>query len=83
MFITLSQPNFHAPAIAVESAFWQQVRPVRDPRRQTYAVTWEWDASDDGPTVTDEALLRVFNSQLDAFMKAYNTANSKLSAVRQ
>src|SRR5258705_9344950 len=22
--ITLSQPNFHAPAIAVESAFWQE-----------------------------------------------------------
>lgn len=88
LFITLSHPNSqsHAPAIEVESEFWQRVRPVRNPRKEVYAVTWEnsgtggFAKTDDGaPAMTDEAVRKVLNSQLDEFIKAYNTANLKLS----
>ena len=85
VLITLGhRPNFqmHAPAIAVESAFWQEVLHLRDPQKQTYAVTWESEASDGGP-ITDDAVRQVLNRQLDEFIKAYSAANSKLSAVRQ
>ena len=82
IFITLSRPNSDRHAIEVESAFWQQVRPVRDPRKETSAVTWESEASDGWP-ISDEAVLKVLNNQLDEFIKAYRAANSKLSAVRQ
>jgi len=78
MLITLSRPNSYRRAIEVESEFWQQVRPIRDPEKQMYAVTWESQGSDDG--VTDEALLRVITSQLEEFITAYSTANRKLSS---
>jgi hypothetical protein len=86
LFVTLSRPNVqtYAPPIVVEGDFWQHVRPVRDPRKQTYAVTWESHSAggfvktDDGaPAITDDAVRKVLNSQLDEFIKAYNTANPK------
>jgi len=78
LLITLSRPNSSRRAIEVESTFWQQVRPIRDPKKQTYAVTWESQGSDD--ELTDEGLLRVITSQLDRFIKSYSTANPKLSS---
>jgi hypothetical protein len=90
LFITLSRPNVRtqAPPIVVESDFWQRVRPIRDIGKEIYAVTWEshragsFAKSDDGaPVITEEAILKVLTSQLDEFIKAYNTANPKLSSV--
>jgi len=78
LFITLSRPNSYRRAIEVESTFWQQVRPIRDLKKQTYAVTWESQGSDD--ELTDEALLRVITSQLEEFIKSYSTANPRLSS---
>lgn len=75
LFITLSPPNSSAPPIEIESAFWQQVRPDRDPRKQIYAVTWESRDRNGGP-IADAAVLEVLNNQLDEFIKAYKAANS-------
>lgn len=72
--IKLNQTPFQSPAIDVRSNFWQRVHPIRDPRKFTYAVTWESRAID-GQPITDEAVLRVMNSQLDGFIKAYQAAN--------
>jgi hypothetical protein len=80
VLITLSRPNFHAPAIGVESEFFQRVRLVRDSRKHTDAVTWASRASDTWP-ITDEGVLGLFNRQLDEFIKAYKEANPKLSAT--
>ena len=88
IFISLSQPKFktHAPPIDVESNFWQQVRPIRNPKKQTYAVTWEshnsgdFGKTDDGASaLTNDAVLQVLNRQLDEFINAYSAANPKLS----
>jgi len=90
MFITLSQPNFttHAPPIGIESHFWQDVRPVRDPQKQTYAVTWESYSSGDfektadgSSAITHDAVLQVLNQQLDEFIKAYSAVNPKPSSA--
>lgn len=78
--ITLNPPNYYAPAIEIRSELWQRVRTVRDSRR-IYAVTWESLVSEGRPT-TDEALLRLMNSQLDEFIKAYTAANPKLSSAQ-
>ena len=75
--ITLGdQPNArkHAPPIAIESDLWQEVRHLRDLRKQTLAVTWESETSDGGP-ITDDAVRQVMDRQLDEFIKAYRAAN--------
>jgi len=77
--ITLGPPNYYAPAIEVRTEFWQQARTVRHSRR-IYTATWESRASEGGPT-TDEAVLRIMNSQLDEFINAYNAANPKVSSI--
>jgi len=76
----LSQSNSHAAAIEIEGEFWQQVRPLRDLKKQTYAVTWESHTNNGGP-ITDEAVLQVVSDQIDEFIKAYSAANPKPSAV--
>jgi hypothetical protein len=67
----------YEPAINVRSQFWQRVHPIRELRKYTYLPTWESRASD-GPTITEEALRKIVNSQLDQFIEAYKTANPKL-----
>jgi hypothetical protein len=79
LFITLSLPLSDRHAIEIESNFWQHVRPLRDPEKQTYAVTWE-SQGNDGPPITDAAVRGVLNSQLDEFIKAYTAANPKPAA---
>lgn len=79
LLITLSQPLSDRHAIEIESKFWQDVRPVRDPEKQTYAVTWE-SQGNDGPPIIDAAVRGVLNSQLDEFIKAYTAANPKPAA---
>ena len=73
--ITFSPPNSYAPPIEVKSQFWQRVLPVSDLRKQTYAVTWELQT--DGPAITDEALRRIVNSQVEQFIQTYKAANPK------
>ena len=80
VFITLSGANSMRAAIEIESKFWQRVRPVRDPRKDLDAVTWESKASDNGPN-TDDAVLQVMNSQLDEFIMAFIAANPKVAAA--
>ena len=80
IFITLSWANSWRSPIEIESKFWQRVLPVRDPRKDVYAVTWESRASDGGP-ITDDAVLHVMKSQLDEFIKAFLAANPKLASV--
>ena len=79
IFITLSGTNSWRSPIEIESKFWQRVRPVRDPRKDVYAVTWESRASDGGP-INDDAVLQVMNSQLDEFIKAFIAANPRLAS---
>jgi len=81
-WVKLAGPADYAPAIDVETKFWQKVRPVRDLRNDFHAVTWEADTIEPGP-ITDEAVLKALNRQLDEFISAYIAANPKVSAVRQ
>lgn len=79
--ITVGQPNFnHSPAIGVVSTFWQTVLLSRNPQKETYTETWKSRASE-GEPITEDAIVRVLNSQLDEFIKAYITANPKPTSV--
>lgn len=49
LYIKLSKPYPHGPVIEIESNFRQNVRPLRDPKTHTSAVTWESKTSDRGP----------------------------------
>src|ERR1051326_6445378 len=80
VFITLSRPSARFAPIAIESEFWQQVRPTRDPQKDLYAVTWESQAKESGP-ITDQAVLHSVPRQLDEFIKAYKEANPKFSVA--
>jgi hypothetical protein len=70
----------YAPAIEVRSQVWQRVQPIRELRKYTYLPTWESHASN-GPLITEEALRKIVNSQLDQFIEAYKAANPKPSSV--
>ena len=70
----------YAPAIDVRSQLWQRVQPIREPRKYTYVPTWESHAND-GPKITEEALRKIVNSQLDQFIEAYKAANPKFSSL--
>lgn len=75
--ITVGQPNLnHSPAIGVVSTFWQTVRLSRNPQKETYTETWKSRASE-GEPITEDAVLKSMNSQLDEFIRAYKTANPK------
>jgi len=85
IWVKLTPPNMRSwdPPIGVESSFSQWVRLVRDPKRQSEAVTWK--SQDSGPyaktdsgasVITDEAVLAVVNKQLDEFIKVFKTANA-------
>lgn len=76
----LNHPTSHAPAIEVEGEFWQQVRPLRDPKKEIRAVTWESQSGNGGP-ITDEAVLQVVSAQIDEFIKAYRAANPQASSA--
>jgi hypothetical protein len=80
IWIKLTPPNMKSwdPPISVESLFSQWVRLVRDPKKQSQAVTWKskdsgsYAKTDTGASViTDEAVLAVVNKQLDEFIKAF------------
>jgi hypothetical protein len=77
---TLNHPTSHAPAIEVQGKLWQQVRPLRDPKKDIRAVTWELQSGNDGP-VSDEAVLQVVSAQIDEFIKAYRAANPQPSSA--
>jgi hypothetical protein len=79
--VTLDQNGIsYAPAIDVRTQFWQRVRPVTDLKKFTYVPTWESHAND-GPLITEEALRRIVNSQLDQFIEAYQARNPKQSSL--
>ena len=82
LWVKLSGPNDYAPPIEIETKLWQHVRPVRDLKTSMHAVTWASQFADAAP-VTDEAVIQIVNRQIDEFIKAYNAANPKASAVRQ
>jgi hypothetical protein len=70
----------YAPAIDVRSQLWQRVQPIRESQKYTYVPTWESHAND-GPAITEEALRKIVNSQLDQFIEAYKAANPKISSL--
>lgn len=80
MSITLGHPNFQAPAIDIGSKLWQDVRLVRDARKETYVVTWESQTNNDGP-ITDEAVRQVLSAHIDEFIEAYRAANPQPSSA--
>jgi hypothetical protein len=56
--IRMSRPDPRSsPLIAVESKFWQYVRPVRDLKKNIYAVTWESEIRESRP-ITDDAVFQ-------------------------
>ena len=85
LYVKLSEPNVHLwdPPIGVESKFYQMVRLVRDPKKQTEVMTWEsYDTgqfvkTDSGDLkLTDEVILEVINRQIDEFIKVFKAANN-------
>lgn len=77
--LKITPSHSQSPAIWIESKFWQQVRPLRDPKKDIYAVTWESELSESGP-VSDDAVVQAVHRQLDEFIKAYNAANRNLAS---
>lgn len=78
LVVTLDENGVsYEPAINVRSQLWQRVQPIRELKKFTYLPTWESHAND-GPVITEEALRKIVNSQLDRFIEAYKTANPKL-----
>lgn len=84
VWVKLSPPNTQtwAPPIGVESTFSQWVLLDRDPQKRTEANTWASQDSgpfaktdNDLPVITDEAVLKVVNRQLDEFIKAFRDAS--------
>jgi hypothetical protein len=80
MSITVGHPSFQGPAIDIGGKLWQDVRLIRDARKETYVVTWESQINNDGP-ITDEAVLQVLSAQIDEFIEAYRAANPKPAPV--
>lgn len=78
--VRLSPPGYHAPPVVVEGALWQWVHPLRDPKQQIHAVTWESESKSGGP-ITDDAVLQVLNTQLDEFIKAFTEAKNNRPSV--
>src|SRR5689334_4780963 len=86
VWVKLSPLNAEAgaPPVGVESTFSQWVRLANDPEKQTDAATWKSQASvpfaktDNGvPVITDEAVLKVVNRQLDEFIEAFKAGNAR------
>ena len=77
--VTLSPPDLSRPEISVRSTLWQWVSLVRDPQKETPAVTWQGRTSESVP-ITEESARKVLNSHLDEFIKAYSAANPNLSS---
>ena len=82
VFITLGEPGLQVPAIEVGTNLWQEVQLVRDPAKRAYVSSWETDdtvtfgKSNDGASViTEDAVLKLLDSQIDAFIKSYKAAN--------
>jgi hypothetical protein len=82
VFITLGEPGLQVPAIEVGTNLFQEVQLVRDPAKRAYVSTWETDdtvtfgKSNNGASViTEDAVLKMLHSQIDAFIKAYKAAN--------
>ena len=80
MVVRFSAPSYYDPAIDVKSSLWQRVRRVSDLQRHTYIRTWELH-SEDGPTISEDTLVRMLNNQLDEFIKAYKAANTNVSTT--
>lgn len=76
----LNHPSSHASAIEVEGKFWQEVRPLRDLKKQMDAVTWESQTDNGGP-INDEAVLQAVGAQIAEFIKAYRAANPQPSSA--
>ena len=76
--VTLSPPGPTEPEILVRSRLWQWVSLVRDPQKETPAVTWEGRTVESAP-ITEESVRKVLNRHLDEFIKAYSAANPNLS----
>lgn len=64
----------YAHAIEVRTEFWQRVCSVQDLKKYTYTPTWQ-SHTIDGSSITEEAVRRLVNSQLDQFIEAYKSAN--------
>lgn len=73
--VTLN-PNLtpYAPAIEVRTEFWQRVRRVQDLQKYTYTQVWQ-ARDQDGAPITEEAVRKIVNSQLEQFIAAYKAAN--------
>jgi hypothetical protein len=80
VFLQLNHFSSHSPAIEVKGEFSQDVRPLRDLKKEIRAVTWESQTNNSGP-ITDEAMLQVVSAQIDEFIKAYRAANPQSSAT--
>ncbi|HEU4508229.1 MAG TPA: hypothetical protein VFR78_08330 [Pyrinomonadaceae bacterium] len=82
LYVSIKMTPSHSPspAIWIESEFWQRVRPIRDPKKDIYAVTWESQLSESGP-VSDGVVVEAVNRQLEEFIKAYNAANPNVAAA--
>lgn len=77
--VSLAAPDLSRSEISVRSNLWQWISLVRDPQKETPAVTWEGRTSESGP-INEETVRKALNNHLDEFMKAYRAANPNLSS---
>lgn len=75
--VTLSAPRLDGPEISIRSTLYQWISLVRDPQKETPAVTWASRTTESAP-ITEESVRKVLNNHLDEFIKAYSAANPNL-----
>ena len=79
VLVTLDQPNGFVYPIVTEVKLFQRVRLARDPSIETDAVTWS-QRGVGGPKLEIEQIRRLVASEMDRFIKDYESVNPKRSA---
>ena len=72
--ITANQETETAPAVVVESKLYERVGLKRDTAKEIDLATWVYDGVG-GPRATEDMLFKVFNGQVEHFIKEYRAAN--------
>ena len=73
--ITANQQTETAPAIIVESKLYERVGLQRDTSKEIDLATWVYGGIG-SPRATEDMLFKVFNGQVEHFIKEYRAANT-------
>jgi len=79
VLVTLDKPNGFVYPVVTEVKLMQRVRLARNPSIETDAVTWSYNGVG-GPKLEIERIRRLVATEVDRFIKDYQSVNPKQSA---